>query len=360
MKAALFYAPSSPMRIEAIDIASPIGHEVLVKTAVSGVCHSDLHSIDRGSAPPPQPVVLGHEAAGIVEAIGPNVTEFQPGDHVIACLSFFCGKCDYCLVGRTNLCSDKPARGPGAPPRLSKDGRPLTQAAGIGAYAEQMLVHENALVKIRKDMPLDKAALISCGVITGVGAVLNRAKVAPASTVAVLGVGGVGMSVIQGARIAGARQIIAVDVVDYKLVRAREFGATEVVNATKVDPVETVRRMSGGGVDYTFEAIGFGETARQAFEMLRDGGWATMLGVAPANATVEVPAAALRREKVLTGSSMGSNRFKVDIPRYIELYYQGKLMLDEMITKRFRLDQVDEAFQAMREGEVIRSVLMFD
>jgi S-(hydroxymethyl)glutathione dehydrogenase/alcohol dehydrogenase len=223
-----------------------------------------------------------------------------------------------------------------------------------------MLVHENALVKIRKDMPLDKAALISCGVITGVGAVLNRAKVAPASTVAVLGVGGVGMSVIQGARIAGARQIIAVDVVDYKLVRAREFGATDVVNATKVDPVDTVRRMSGGGVDYTFEAIGFGETARQAFEMLRDGGWATMLGVAPANATVEVPAAALRREKVLTGSSMGSNRFKVDIPRYIELYYQGKLMLDEMITKRFRLDQVDEAFQAMREGEVIRSVLMFD
>ena len=340
MKAALFYAPSSPMRIEAIDIANPIGHEVLVRTAVSGVCHSDLHAIDRGSAPPPQPIVLGHEAAGIVEEIGPNVTDLQPGDHVIACLSFFCGKCDYCLVGRTNLCSDKPARGPAAPSRLSKDGRPLTQAAGIGAYAEQMLVHENALVKIRKDMPLDKAALISCGVITGVGAVLNRAKVAPASTVAVLGVGGVGMSVIQGARIAGARQI--------------------VVNATKVDPVDAVRRMSGGGVDYTFEAIGFGETARQAFEMLRDGGWATMLGVAPANATVEVPAAALRREKVLTGSSMGSNRFKVDIPRYIELYYQGKLMLDEMITKRFRLEQVDEAFQAMREGEVIRSVLMFD
>jgi S-(hydroxymethyl)glutathione dehydrogenase/alcohol dehydrogenase len=168
------------------------------------------------------------------------------------------------------------------------------------------------------------------------------------------------MSVIQGARIAGARQIIAVDVVDYKLERAREFGATHVVNAAKVDAVDTVRQMSGGGVDYSFEAIGFGETARQAFEMLRDGGWATMLGVAPANATVEVPAAALRREKVLTGSSMGSNRFKVDMPRYIDLYYQGKLMLDEMITRRFRLDQVDEAFQAMREGEVIRSVLMFD
>jgi len=234
MKAALFYAPHSPMRIEAIDIAEPLGREVLVRTAASGVCHSDLHSIDRGTAPPPQPVVLGHEAAGIVVAVGPHVTEFQPGDHVIACLSFFCGKCDYCLVGRTNLCSDKPNRGPDAPPRLSKDGRPLTQAAGIGAYAERMLVHENALVKIRKDMPLDKAALISCSVVTGVGAVLNRAKVTPASTVAVLGVGGVGMSVIQGARIAGARQIIAVDVVDYKLERAREFGATDVVNAAKV------------------------------------------------------------------------------------------------------------------------------
>ena len=246
MKAALFYAPHSPMRIEAIDIADPVGREVLVRTVASGVCHSDLHAIDRGSAPSPQPVVLGHEAAGIVGAVGPHVSYVQPGDHVIACLSFFCGKCDYCLVGRPNLCSDKPNRGPDSPPRLSQGGRPLTQAAGIGAYAEQMLVHENALVKIRKDMPLDKAALISCGVVTGVGAVLNRARVAPGSTVAVLGVGGVGMSVIQGARIAGARQIIAVDVVDYKLERAREFGATHVVNAAKVDPVETVRRAVRG------------------------------------------------------------------------------------------------------------------
>jgi S-(hydroxymethyl)glutathione dehydrogenase/alcohol dehydrogenase len=348
------------MRIEEIEIADPVDREVLVRTAASGVCHSDLHSIDRGTAPPPQPSVLGHEAAGIVEAVGPNVTEFKPGDHVIACLSFFCGKCDYCLVGRTNLCSDKPNRGAEAPPRLSKDGLPLTQAAGIGAYAEKMLVHENAIVKVRDDMPLDKAALISCGVMTGVGAAINRAKVAPGSSVAVIGVGGVGMSVVQGARIAGARQIIAVDLVDYKLERAREFGATHVVNAGRGDPVQAVRDLSGGGVDYSFEAIGFGATAAQAFEMLRDGGWATMLGVAETNATVTVPAAALRREKVLTGSSMGSNRFKVDMPHLVELYFGGKLMLDEMITKRFRLDQVDDAFQAMRDGEVVRSILTFD
>jgi S-(hydroxymethyl)glutathione dehydrogenase/alcohol dehydrogenase len=360
MKAAVYHAAHRPLTIEQVEIARPIDREVLVRTAASGVCHSDLHYIDRDSAALGQAGVLGHEAAGIVEAVGPNVTEFAPGDHVIACLSFFCGKCEYCLVGRTNLCSAKPNRGAGEEPRLSWDGLPLLQFAGIGAYAEQMLVHENALVRISNEMPLDKAALISCGVMTGVGAVLNRAKVAPASTVAVFGVGGVGMSVVQGARIAGARRIIAVDVVDYKLQRAREFGATDTVNARVTDPVEAIRELTRGGVDYSFEAIGFGETAAQAFDCLRDGGQATMLGVAEPGATVTVPAAALRREKVLTGSSMGSNHFKVDMPRYIELYFQGKLMLDEMITRRFPLEGVNEAFDAMKQGEVMRSVLTFE
>jgi S-(hydroxymethyl)glutathione dehydrogenase/alcohol dehydrogenase len=289
-----------------------------------------------------------------------DAPEFQPGDHVIVCLSFFCGKCDYCLIGRTNLCSNKPARAPQDKPRLSRGGEPLLQFAGIGAYAEQMLVHENAVVKITKEMPLDKAALISCGVMTGVGAALNRAKVTPASTVAVFGVGGIGMSVIQGSRIAGARKIIAVDLLDYKLQRAREFGATDVVNASAVDPVAAIRDLTSGGVDYAFEAIGLSETAWQAFESLRDGGQATMLGVAEPGATVEVPAAALRREKILTGSSMGSNHFKVDMPRYIELYFQGKLMLDEMITNRYRLEGVNDAFDTLREGKVMQSILAFD
>jgi S-(hydroxymethyl)glutathione dehydrogenase/alcohol dehydrogenase len=360
MKAAIISAPLQPLTVEDIDIAPPIDREVLVRTAVSGVCHSDLHYVDRPSTALGRPGVLGHEASGVVEAIGPNVTEFQPGDHIIVCLSFFCGKCDYCLIGRTNLCSNKPARAPQDAPRLSRGGEALVQFAGIGAYAEQMLVHENAVVKITKEMPLDKAALISCGVMTGVGAALNRAKVAPASTVAVFGVGGIGMSVIQGSRIAGARKIIAVDLLDYKLQRAREFGATDVVNASAVDPVAAIRDLTSGGVDYAFEAIGLSETAWQAFESLRDGGQATMLGVAEPGATVEIPAAALRREKILTGSSMGSNHFKVDMPRYIELYFQGKLMLDEMITNRYRLEGVNDAFDALREGKVMRSILAFD
>jgi S-(hydroxymethyl)glutathione dehydrogenase/alcohol dehydrogenase len=360
MKAAIISAPRAPLTIEEIDIAQPIDREVLVRTAVSGVCHSDLHYVDRPSVTPSQPGVLGHEAAGVVEAIGPNVTDLQPGDHVIACLSFFCGKCEYCLVGRTNLCANKPARSAQEAPRLSRGGTPLLQFAGIGAYAEQMLVHENALVKITKEMPLDKAALISCGVMTGVGAALNRAKVAPASTVAVFGVGGIGMSVIQGSRIAGARKIIAVDLVGYKLQRAREFGATDTINASDTDPVQAIRELTNGGADYAFEAIGLSETAWQAFECLRDGGQATMLGVAEPGAMVSVPAAALRREKILTGSSMGSNHFKVDMPKYIDLYFQGKLLLDEMITNRYSFDGVNDAFEALRGGEVMRSVLMFD
>ncbi len=360
MKAAIISAPLTPLTIEDIDIAEPIDREILVRTVVSGVCHSDLHYVDCPAANLGQPGVLGHEAAGIVEAIGPNVTEFQPGDHVIACLSFFCGKCEYCLIGRTNLCANKLARSSQDGPRLSRGGEPLLQFAGIGAYAEQMLLHENAAVKITKEMPLDKAALISCGVMTGVGAALNRAKVAPASTVAVFGVGGIGMSVIQGARIAGARRIIAVDVLDYKLERAKEFGATDEVNATQVDPVQAIRDLTSGGVDYAFEAIGLSETAWQSFESLRDGGQAVMLGVAEPGATVEVPAAALQREKILTGSSMGSNHFKIDMPKYIDLYFQGKLMLDEMITNRYRLDGVNDAFDALRDGHVMRSILTFD
>ncbi len=360
MRAAVYHGAGNPLTIENVDIDDPMDREVLIRTVAAGVCHSDLHYVDRASADLGHEGVLGHEAAGIVEAIGPNVTEFQLGDHVIVCLSQFCGKCEYCLVGRTNLCANKPARGPEDGARLSLNGNPLLQFGGIAAYAEQMLIHESGLVKIVDEMPMDRAALISCGIITGVGAALNRAKVAPGSTVAVFGVGGVGMSAIQGARIAGARQIIAVDLLDYKLERAKEFGATHGVNATQGDPVEAIRALSNGGVDYAFEAIGFGSTTRQAFDSLRDGGQVVMLGVAEPDATVEVPAAALRREKVLTGSSMGSNRFKVDMPKLVDLYFGGKLMLDEMISARMPLDNINDAFDTLRQGEVMRQILTFD
>src|SRR5213595_2030526 len=237
MKAAMFHGPHQPLTIEEVDIDKPIGREVLVRTVASGVCHSDLHFVD-GFYPFPTPAILGHEAAGIVEEVGLQVGEFKPGDHVIACLSVFCGHCDYCLTGRTHLCSSRPMRSADQPPRLSWKGERVTQMANLSTYAEKMLVHENSLVKVRDDLPLDRAALIGCGVTTGVGAALNTARVEPGSTVAVFGCGGVGLSAIQGARIAGARMIIAVDVFEHKLARAKELGATHGVDASNQDPVQ--------------------------------------------------------------------------------------------------------------------------
>ena len=359
MKAAVFHGPHQDLTIEEVDIAEPIDKEVLVRTVASGVCHSDLHFVD-GLYPLRPPAVLGHEAAGIVEAVGPNVTYARPGDHVIACLSVFCGQCDQCLTGHTNLCSNRPDRDKSGPPRLSQNGKPLIQFASIGGYAEQMLLHENGIVKIDDDMPFDSAALIGCGVTTGLGAVLNTAKIEPGSTVAVFGAGGVGLAAIQGARIGGARMIIAVDVNEFKLGVAMELGATHIVDASSRDPVEALRDMTGGGVDYTFEAIGLKKAAEQCFDALRPGGTATIIGMIPVGEKVELDGRSFLMEKKIQGSSMGSNRFRVDMPRYIDFYRQGRLKLDEMITRKGRLPDVNEAFRAMRAREVSRTVLMFD
>ncbi len=359
MQAAIFHAPHEELTIEAIDIDEPREHEVLVRTVASGVCHSDLHFID-GLYPMRTPAVLGHEAAGVVEAVGSQVTDFAPGDRVIACLSVFCGHCDQCLSGHPNLCSSRPTRGRDEPPRLSWQGDPVGQMANIGSYAEQMLLHEHGIVKIEQDIELDRAALIGCAVTTGVGAVLNTAKIEAGSTVAVFGAGGVGLSAIQGARIAGARQIIAVDVVESKLATARELGATHVVDASSRDPVEAIRDMTGGGVDYSFEAIGLKVAAEQCFECIRSGGTATIIGMIPVGEKVELDGPSFLREKKIQGSSMGSNRFRTDMPKYIDFYLQGRLNLDDMITRRGRLEDVNEAFRAMKAGEVARTVLMFD
>jgi S-(hydroxymethyl)glutathione dehydrogenase/alcohol dehydrogenase len=359
MKAAVFHGPHQALSIEEVDIAKPTGREVLVRTVASGVCHSDLHYVE-GLYPFPAPAILGHEAAGIVEAVGAHVTEFKPGDHVIACLSVFCGHCDYCLTGRTHLCQSRPVRAAHEPPKLSWKGSPVNQFANLSAYAEQMLVHESGLVRIGEDMPLDRAALIGCGVTTGVGAVLNTARVEAGATVAVYGAGGVGLAAIQGARIAGARMIIAVDVFPHKLVTARELGATHGVDASTTDPVQAIRDLTGLGVDYAFEAIGLKKAAEQAFDCLRPGGTATVVGMIPVGQKVELEGSVFLREKKIQGCSMGSNRFKVDMPRYVELYRQGRLRLDEMITRRGRLPDVNEAFRAMKAGEVARTVLLFD
>jgi S-(hydroxymethyl)glutathione dehydrogenase/alcohol dehydrogenase len=359
MKAAVFHGPHQPLTIETVDIDKPMGREVLVRTVASGVCHSDLHFVD-GFYPFPTPAILGHEAAGIVEAVGPQVLEFRPGDHVIACLSLFCGQCDYCLTGKTHLCQTRPTRAKGEPPKLSWKGQPVNQFANLSAYAEQMLVHENALVKIDDQMPLAQAALIGCGVTTGVGAVLNTARIEAGSTTAIFGAGGVGLATIQGARIAGARMIIAVDTVAAKLARAKELGATHLVDASKDDPVKAIRTLTGGGVDYSFEAIGLKLAAEQCFDCIRPGGTATVIGMIPVGQKVELDGPMFLREKKIQGCSMGSNRFKVDMPRYIEFYRQGRLKLDEMISRRGKLEDVNDAFRAMKAGEVARTVLMFD
>jgi S-(hydroxymethyl)glutathione dehydrogenase/alcohol dehydrogenase len=344
-----------------VEVGEPGPHEVLLRTVAAGLCHSDLHFME-GKYPYPTPAVIGHESAGVVEAVGEQVTYVRPGDHVITCLSVYCGDCEACLTGHLPLCSrkDSTRRQPGEPPRLTHAGVEAHPLLDMGSFAERMLIHEHGLVKIREDMPLDRAALIGCGVTTGVGAVFNTAQVAPGSTVAVIGCGGVGLNCVQGAAIAGAGKVIAVDMLPSKLELAREFGATHVVDASAGDPVGEVRDLAGGGVHYAFEAIGMKQTAEQAFGMLRSGGTCVVVGMVPVGQTVEVPGYELLAEKRLMGSNMGSNRFRVDMPRYIDLYLDGRLKLDELVSRRIGLDDVNEGFDAMKAGEVARSVIMFD
>ncbi len=360
MKAAVVRQVNQPMEIEDIQHGDPGPREVLVRTVAAGVCHSDLH-FHNGSYPYPMPAVLGHESAGVVEAVGSMVSYVQPGDHVITCLSVFCGHCEHCLTGHMSLCqAPELQRGADEPPRLSQNGQAVSQFLNISSFAEYMLVHEHAVAKIRPDMPLDRAALIGCGVTTGVGAVIHTAGVEPGATVAVIGCGGVGLAAINGAAIAGAGRIIAVDQVPGKLQLATRFGATDMVNAAETDAVTAVRELTGGGVHYSFEAIGLKTTAQQAFKMVRRGGTATIIGMIPVGTMVEIHGPELLAEKKLQGSNMGSNRFRVDMPRFVDFYLQGKLHLDDMISDRIRLQDVNEAFAQLETGQVARNVIMFE
>jgi len=363
IKAAVFHKVHEPVPIESIQIDAPRSREVLVRTVATGVCHSDLHVVDGQSRYSlDRPIVLGHEGAGVVEAVGPDVGTVRPGDHVVACLSGFCGACAQCLSGHPNLCvGGVVARGESAPPRLSQKGQGLWPFAGIGSYAERMLLHENSVVKIDPEIPLDRAALVGCGVLTGVGAALRSAGLEAGQTVAVFGCGGVGLSIVQGARIGGARQIVAVDVFPSKLEMARRVGATHVVDSSKDDPVKAVRALTGGaGVDHAFEAVGNATLVRQAIESLAIRGTATIVGVLPPEAKIEFPWLAIRPECRVQTSRMGGNRFRIDIPRYLDFYRQGRLLLDEMVTRRGHLDDLNDAFRAMKAGEVARTVLTFD
>src|SRR3984957_9721876 len=363
IEAAVFRKVQEPLTIEAVEIDKPWGREVLVRTAATGVCHSDLHVVDGiGRFPLDRPIVLGHEGAGVVEAVGPDVTTVRVGDHVVACLSGFCGSCPQCLSGHPNLCTGGiVTRSDTASPRLSQNGAPFRQFIGISSYAEKMLLHENSIVRIDPELPLDRAALVGCGVLTGVGAALRTSGLQAGQTVAVYGCGGVGLSIIQGARIGGARQIIAVDMFESKLEMARSLGATHVVDTAQDDPVKKIRALTGGlGVDHAFEAGGLSKLCRRAIESLAVRGTATIVGVLPPDATIEFPWLAIRPECKVQTSRMGSNQFRTDIPNYLEFYRQGRLDLDSMISRRGVLGDINDAFRAMKAGEVARSVLLFD
>ena len=360
MKAAVLHEQKKPMVIEDVDISKPGPREVLVRPIAIGVCHSDLHFMD-GSYPYMLPTILGHESAGIVEEVGRDVTYVKKGDHVITCLSAFCGHCEKCLTGHMSLCNKvETQRTADDKPRLSQGGNAVHQFLNLSSFAELMLIHEHALVKIREDMPMDRAALIGCSTTTGVGAVFHTAGVEPGSKVAVIGCGGVGLAAINGAAIAGAGQIIAVDMVPSKLELAKVMGATHTVNAKDKDAVGEVLEMTQGGCHYTFEAIGLKATAEQAFKMLQPGGVATVIGMIPVGTMVELHGVDFLAEKKIQGSNMGSNRFRVDMPRFVDFYLSGKLHLDQMISKHIKLSEVNDALEALESGQEARHVIMMD
>lgn len=361
MKAAVLSSVPGELEIQDVEIGEPGPREVLVRTVAAGLCHTDLHFME-GQYPYPLPAVLGHESAGVVEAVGSMVHYVKPGDHVITCLSAFCGHCEQCTSGHPSLCENSRTelvRSPGGSPRLTKNGEAVNQFLHLSSFAERMLVHEQTLVKITPEMPLDRAALIGCAVTTGLGAVFRTAEVSPGETVVVLGCGGVGLSAIQGARIAGANRIVAVDRVDWKLELAKEFGATHTINGEEVEPVEALLHLIPGGVHHAFEAVGMKQTAEQAFAMLRHGGQATVIGMIPVGTKIELPGSDFIWEKTITGSNMGSNQFRTDMPRFIDMYMDGRLNLDAMVSKSIPIEDVNNGFADLKDGRVTRTVISF-
>ncbi len=357
MKAAVIWEANTPITIENVEIGKPARREVLIRTAYAGICHSDLHFQD-GTYPHPMPFVPGHESSGVVEAVGEDVTYVKKGDHVVGCLSVFCGSCPQCVTGHPNICEDLSVKLPaGVAKRMWLNGKLMNQFANLSSFGEMMLVHENAIAKIDRDIPLDRAALVGCGVLTGIGAVIHSAKVKPGSTVAVIGCGGVGLSVVSGARLAGAGRIIAIDTLDSKLELAKKLGATDVINASKVDPVAAVIEISNGGVPYSFEALGLKKTAEQAFAMLRQGGVATILGMFKPGLKLELEGSWFIRDRKIQGSSMGSNQFKVDIPNILQYYMQGRLELDHLISSHIKLSDINAGFENLRTGAPVRQII---
>lgn len=361
MKAAVLIQPGQPLEIETLSIAKPGPHEVLIRTAACGLCHSDLHFIE-GSYPHPLPAIPGHEAAGIVEAVGSEVRTVKVGDAVVTCLSAYCGQCEFCVTGRMALClGGDTRRAAGDAPRITRaDGSVVNQMLNLSAFAEQMLVHEHACVTINPDMPLDRAAILGCAVTTGAGAVFNACKVTPGETVAVVGCGGVGLAVVNAAKIAGAGRIIAADPMPEKRALAIKLGATDVVDASSASAAADIIEMTKGGVDHAIEAVGRPASASLAVGSIRRGGTATILGMMPLAEKVGLSAMDLLSGKKLQGAIMGMNRFPVDLPRLVDFYIRGLLDLDSIIAERIPLSQINDGFEKMKGGASARSVIVFD
>jgi len=350
------------LTIGEVELADPGPHEVLIDTKACGLCHSDLHFIE-GAYPHPLPAIPGHEAAGVVRAVGSEVKTVKPGDHVVSCLSAFCGHCEFCVTGRMALCMGADTRrAPDAAPRIMRaDGSgPVAQMLNLSAFCEQMLIHEHACVAIDKDMPLDRAAVIGCAVTTGAGTIFNACSVVPGETVAVVGCGGVGLAAINAAKIAGAGKVIAIDPIPEKRELAMVLGATHAVDAMAGDAADQVMKISGGGVHHAIEAVGRQASADLAVKVLRRGGTATILGMMPLDCKVGLAAMDLLSGKKLQGAIMGMNHFPVDLPRLVDFYMRGLLDLDTIIAERIPLEKINEGFEKMKQGTSARSVVVFD
>ena len=364
-KAAVLFEVGQKLFIKEVEVEPPRSGEVLVKMAAGGICHSDLHVMN-GDLHNPLPAILGHEGSGVVAEIGKGVMSVRPGDHVLPLWRMSCGECDYCSAGRPALCPEgTKIRNTGCfldgTTRFKLDGTEIKHFLGVSTFSEYSVMPEKSVLRIPQDLPLDRAALFGCGVVTGVGVAINAARVEPGSTVAVIGTGGVGLNVVQGSLLAGAGKIIAVDLVDKKLDLAREFGATDTVNAAAGSPVEQVRDLTDGkGGDYAFEVIGLPATMRQAYDSLAKRGMAIIVGITPRSAEVSIPSLSLvYEERTITGSLYGSSRPRIDIPKLIDLYRVGKLKIDELLTRTYPFERINEAYEDLERGEVARSLVTF-
>lgn len=362
MRASVLFEQGKPLAVEELDLEPPRAGEVLVRMTASGVCHSCLHAADGSWQGVPVPIVLGDEGAGVVEQVGPGVDTLAPGDPVILSWAPTCGRCHYCVIGRPNLCEQRqPGRGvlPDGTTRMSLRGRPVYHYGHVATYASRTVVAESCAIRIDPAVPLESAALIGCSVMTGVGAVINTAAVPAGASMAVFGVGGVGLNVVQGGALVAADPIVAVDVHAAKLDHARALGATHGVDASREDPVAALRRLTRLGVDFAFVAVGNARAVSQACEALAPGGTCVLIGVPETGATVPLDVRPIvTGERAIRGSSYGSARTREDLPRLARLYLAGKLRIDELITRRYALEEANEAFRALAAGELARGLII--